>query len=114
MKDEYGIFITSEETAQHIIKTIVGCGCYIFPWTDGLGTQYDILVSLPVTEKELQRGMHDADLFIGIIGLGLWGFDIGGEKYSSYIAEKLNIAPQSPTTIELTKLISLLLNELEK
>lgn len=114
MKDEYGIFITSEETAQYIIKTIVDCGSLVFPWTDGLGTQYDILVSLPVTEKGLQQGMHDADLFVGIIGIGLFGFDTEGNKYATYIASKLGISQYSPTTIELTKLISLLLNELEK
>jgi len=114
MKNEYGIFITSEETAKYVIKTIVDCGSLVFPWTDGLGTQYDILVSLPVTEKGLLRGMNYSDLFIGIIGIGLWGFDIEGEKHSIYIAEKLNITIQSPTTLELTTLISLLLNELKK
>jgi len=114
MKNEYGIFITSEETAKYVIDTIVSTGSIIFPWTDGLGTQYDVLVSLPVTERFLQQGINDADLFIGIVGIGLFGFDTMGEKHSSYIAEKLNLPSQSPTTIELTKLISLLLIELEK
>lgn len=111
MHDDYGIFITSEETAQYIVKRIRKYGSIFLPWTDGQGSQLDLLFTLPYIESGVQRGLQHSEIIIGVSGASFFGFD-KEEKYVSYIAEKLHLPRESSTTELLTDFINLILKQL--
>lgn len=80
-------------------------------WTDGAGTQLDIVMALVAKQYgQLQRGQHmDTDLFVAVLGSGAFGFDVlGGEKkHASYVGEKLNLGREvTPTTQGLADLLN--------
>lgn len=108
LQDEYGEIINGTETYDEIRKRLFKGENVIIGWTDEEYTHFDILFSLRAYKPQnnyLQRGLRGNELFVSIIGLGVFGFDVGSQKSSGYIAEKLNIKGQ-PTIDKLGKLIN--------
>lgn len=107
-KDDYDEIINGENTYNKIVEKLMSGNSVIIGWTDEEYTHLDILFSIG-TYKEvnnlLQRGLRGKELFVSIIGIGAFGFDIHGEKSSGYISEKLQLYG-SPTIEKLTELIN--------
>lgn len=97
LQDEYGEIINGTETYDEIRKRLFKGENVIIGWTDEECTHFDILFSLRAYKPQnnyLQRGLRGNELFVSIIGLSAFGFDIDSSKHSGYIAEKLNIKEQ--------------------
>lgn len=118
-QDEYGTVVNSQQTYESLATTLIQKGQVIFAWTDGKGTQLDILLSYSPTQYgHLQRGMRSnasdyldylsySDLFVAISHFGMFGFLLNGvDKEPSYIGDKLNLDGDNETTQELAKLIN--------
>lgn len=76
----------------------------------------DILFTYNVYKEQgnyLQRGLRGNELFVSIISVGAFGFDINNsKKYPGYIGEKLNIRG-TITREKLTDLINGIIGELQ-
>lgn len=115
-QNEYGEIINGIETYKDIAKALFKDNA-IISWTDEDMTRLDILFSYKATRESgnyLQRGLRGNELFVSIIGLGAFGFNVeNGEKAPGYIAQKLNIKEE--TTVEkLGELINGIIKELNK
>lgn len=110
----YGEIINYENTYKDIAE-ILKEQSVIIGWNDDKYTHLDILFSCGAYKQSgnyLQRGLRGRELFVSIIGLGAFGFDINAnEKAPGYIAEKLNINGE-PTVEKLGELINGVIKEL--
>lgn len=112
-KDEYGEIINGNDTIIKISKRLKEGQSVIIGWTDEKYTHLDLLFNYK-SHKEgmLQRGLRGNELYVSIIGLGAFGFDVADrEIYKGYITEKLNIHGE-PTVNELAELINGIVKEL--
>ena len=113
---KYGEVINGNETYKDISEKLIS-GSVIIGWTDEGYTHLDILFNYKACRKignYLQRGLRGNELFVSIIGLGAFGFDVDkGEKAPGYIAEKLNLERQ-PTIDKLGELINGVIKEIVK
>lgn len=112
-KDEYGEIINGYDTVLEISKRLKEGQAVIIGWTDKEYTHLDLLFNYN-TYKEgmLQRGLRGSELYVSIISIGAFGFDVKDrEIHSGYISEKLNIHGE-PTTSKLTELINGIIKEL--
>lgn len=111
----YGEIINYENTYKDIAENLKREQNVIIGWTDEGYTHLDILFSCRAYKQlgnDLQRGIRGNELFVSIIGLGAFGFDINAnEKAPGYIAEKLNINGE-PTVEKLGELINGVIKEL--
>lgn len=94
-KDEYGEIINGYDTVKAISDKLKKGQAVIIGWTDEKYTHFDLLFNYN-THKEglLQRGLRGNELFVSVIGLGAFGFDVKAREediHSGYIAEKLNV-----------------------
>lgn len=94
--DSYGEFQNDITTYQFISHSLKVNGSVIVGWTDGNGTHYDILFSIPAGFPEfntLQGGLFSTYLFVSIMRVGAFGFKIAEDPTidSSYYAEKLGL-----------------------
>lgn len=115
-QDEYGEIINGEKTYKEIAHILRTGRSVIIGWTDEEYTHLDLLFSLSPYKQSsnyLQRGLRGInEVYVCIIGIGAFGFDIDGEKSSEYISEKLNIHGQ-PTVDKLTELINGIIKEIK-
>lgn len=115
-RDKYGEVINGNETYKDIAEELIS-GSVIIGWTDEKHTHIDILFNYKACREVgnyLQRGLRGNELFVSIIGLGAFGFDVDKrEKAPGYIAEKLNLKGQ-PTTDKLGELINGVIKEIVK
>lgn len=106
-QDKYGEIINGTNTYSEIAKKLLEGQSIIIGWTDEKCTHLDLLFNYN-TYKEgmLQRGLRGTELYISIISIGAFGFDINNsDKAEGYISEKLNIYGE-PTITKLTELIN--------
>ena len=115
-KEEYGEIVNGKDTYKEIANKLKIGQALIIGWTDEDSTHFDILFTYRVykeTENYLQRGLRGNELFISIIGLGSFGFDVNNPKKSpGYIGEKLNVTGDI-TKKKLADLINGVIEELE-
>lgn len=115
-RDKYGEIINGQDTYKTIADKLKIGKSVIIGWTDEECTHLDILFTGGAYKEYsnyLQRGLRGNELYVSIISIGTFGFDISGEKSSGYIEEKLNIHGQ-PTIDKLTELINEIIKELKK
>ena len=111
--DNYGEIINGSYTYEGIATKLKEGESVIIGWTDEGYTHLDLLFNYK-TYKEgmLQRGLRGNELYVSIIGLGAFGFDVKDrEIHEGYISEKLNIHGE-PTISKLTELINEVIKEL--
>jgi len=95
--DEYKTIINDQENYKDIAKQLVeGEGAVLFAWTDGQGTQFDILLAIcpdVIFENDIliQGGVKSSDLFVSVMRIGSFGFNLDTESHPNYYAEKLGI-----------------------
>lgn len=104
-KDEYGEIINGYDTVKTIADKLKKGQAVIIGWTDEEYTHYDLVFNYN-TYKEgmLQRGLRGNELFVSVIGLGAFGFDVKERTeniHSGYIAEKLNVSGEADKLGEL-------------
>ena len=113
--DVYGDVINDEHTYKDIAENLKREQNVIIGWSDEKYTHLDILFSYRAYKQlgnYLQRGLRGNELFVSIIGLGAFGFDINtNQKAPGYIAEKLNLTGH-PTVDKIGELINGVINEL--
>ena len=114
-QDKYGEIVNGINTYKEIAHLLKLGRSIIIGWTDEKFTHLDLLFSLSpykYPSNYLQRGLRGTnELYVSIIGLGAFGFDIDSEKHSGYIGEKLNIQGQ-PVVDKLAELINGIIKEL--
>ncbi|MGH7249527.1 MAG: hypothetical protein ACREGC_00990 [Minisyncoccia bacterium] len=106
--DKYDEIINGEFTYNQIADILKqGESCFV-GWTDQAGTHLDILFTLKPQDfgNNVQGGLTPSrDLFISIMRMGAFGFEIGDtDTHSSYYGEKLRIT--GTTADELAHLIN--------
>lgn len=114
-KDEYDEIINGENTYKEIANRLKQGQAVIIGWTDERSTHLDILFTYHIYKEygnHLQRGLRGNELFISIISIGAFGFDVNNEKYPGYIGEKLNLIGE-PTCEKLAELINGIMKELQ-
>jgi hypothetical protein len=106
-KDNYSEIINGEDTYREIANHLKEGKSVFIGWTDNEMTHYDILFTYKevISEGCHQRGMRAGDLFVSIIGIGAFGFNLG-EKAPGYIAEKLFHGRYDETVDKITELIN--------
>lgn len=105
--DDYGEIINGPYTYKGIANRLKEGESVIIGWTDEEYTHLDLLFNFK-TYKEgmLQRGLRGNELFVSIIGLSAFGFDVKDrEIHEGYISQKLNIHGE-PTVSKLAELIN--------
>lgn len=113
-RDKYGEIINGNVTYKEISNILQNKEATIIGWTDEEYTHLDILFKLgahKLSNNILQRGLRGNELFVSIMSIGSFGFDIDRQKSSGYISEKLNIHGQ-PTVDKLAELINGIIKEL--
>lgn len=112
-KDEYGEITNGYKTVTEIAEKLKQGQAVIIGWTDEEYTHLDLLFNYN-TYKEgmLQRGLRGNELYVSIMSIGAFGFDVKErEIHSGYILEKLNIHAE-PTMSKLAELINGIIKEL--
>ena len=94
-------------TYQTIAKTLLSGFDALVGWTDCRGTHLDVYFSLNNTIQYgcEQRGINVDYLLVGVVGIGFFGFQVSGKKFTQYVSEKLNM-DDNETTEALTELIN--------
>lgn len=107
-RDEYGTVLNAPETFEAIAKNIRGGFSVLIAWTDEEGTQFDILFARhPITNGPVQGGIQSSDLFVSIMRIGAFGFDISNtDTHPSYYAEKLHLRSGGLSCDKLAELIN--------
>ncbi len=106
--DEYDEVVNCLETYMGVASLIKQQGACLIGWTDGLGTHYDILFSLPRCRQGMvQGGLKWDDLFVSIMRIGAFGFDVENENtHFGYYAEKLGIGSRNETAEKVGEFIN--------
>lgn len=115
-RDKYGVVINTKENCKSIAKIVLENGSILISWTDGLGSQLDILFTLlfypPIGNP--QGGIQSNYLFISIMRMGAFGFGVEDAKTTGgYYSEKLGIK-SGATANKLADLINGVRKELSK
>lgn len=115
-RDIYDEIINGKNTYKEIANRLKQGQAVIIGWADEEYTHLDILFTYNIYKEFgnfLQRGLRGNELFISIIGIGAFGFDVNNnEKYPGYIKEKLNLTGE-PTCEKLAELINGIMKELQ-
>lgn len=112
-KDKYGEIINGYNTVAEIASKLKDGQSVIIGWTDERYTHLDLLFNYRTHKSGmLQRGLRGNELFVSIISIGSFGFDVSDrETHKGYISEKLNISGE-PTISKLAELINGIKKEL--
>ena len=112
-KDKYEEIINGNKTYLEIADALKAGTSVIIGWTDERYTHLDLLFNyMAYREGMLQRGLRGNELYVSIISLGAFGFDVKDrEIHEGYISEKLNIHGE-PTVSKLAELINGIIKEL--
>jgi hypothetical protein len=95
--DEYGTILNGEDTIQEIALALATDGLALIPWTDEHGTQLDILFAwrpalCSPSSSLVQRGIRPTDLFVSIMSLGAFGFELDhDDTHAGYYGEKFRL-----------------------
>ena len=116
--NQYDETINGKDTFTEIADKLVLGEAVIIGWTDEETTHYDIFFKLRAYRwfgiNTLQSGIKQTDLFIGIIGHGLFGFKTDDIKSYDYIAEKLRLHGEKKHLKKVAELINGIVLELKK
>jgi len=120
-EDSYGTIVNGEniDTFEWAAEMLSTFGSVIFAWTDQEGTQLDILLTYktgfsPSNISLLQDGVRHNDLFVSIMRMGSFGFEIShDDTFPSYYAEKLGLGGEA-TAEKLAVLLNGIKRELVK
>ena len=114
-KDQYGETINGKNTYKEIADRLIKGQSVIVGWTDEKNTHLDILFTYRVYKEKgnyLQRGLRGNELFVSIMSIGAFGFDIDNSKKApGYIGEKLGLN-NCPTIEKLAELINEVIKEI--
>lgn len=120
-QDEYGTVLNSPSTYKYIAHILNEMGSILIAWTDQRGTQLDIMFTkfqVPMLQKvgPVQGGLLGNDLFVSIMRMGAFGFEIDHDNtFAGYYEEKLAMRISLGSTAdELAKLINGVKKELLK
>jgi len=111
--DAYYVVENSTETYKEISDILQDKKSLFFSWTDGVGTMFDILMTVHPNTLEnnsmhFQAGRRSSDLFVAVMGVGAETF-VGRERkeplHPNYISEKLGVG-SGKTGEKLGELIS--------
>ena len=111
--NNYGEIINGAYSYKEVADRLNKGESVIIGWTDEKYTHLDLLFNYK-TYKEglLQKGLRGNELFVSIISIGAFGFDVKNrEIHKGYISEKLNIHGE-PTVSKLGELINGIIKEL--
>ena len=88
----------------------------IIAWTDGHGSQFDILFSYrALPDGPIQGGLKpNNDLFVSIMRRGAFAFSTDRQSVPGYYAEKLNMSQEGVTIEALAELLNGVRRELGK
>ena len=113
--DEYGEIINGELTYKTISNKLLVKGDCLIGWSNESGLHFDILFMYQTTfaGANIQGGIRPTDLFISVMRIGSFGFQIDNHKSPKYIAEKLSIYGKS-TAEKLTELINGVIGQMIK
>jgi len=113
IENKYGEVINDINTYKEIAKRLKDKMDVIIGWTDERFDHRDIYFSLGNTIKygELQRGIKETDLFVGIVDWSFYGFKADSTKHQNYIFEKLRLT-ENYTNIKIAELINGIIAEL--
>lgn len=77
MCDEYGEVINHQQTFEELARILKKKGAVVFGWSDREGTHFDVVLTLQPTQFGLLQGGQrgSTDLFVGVRGMGCFGFD---------------------------------------
>ena len=115
-QDTYGEILNGEETYKEIAGLLLKNKSILVGWTDQKGSHFDILFVLnpEFFGTNIQGGLRQDDLFVGVMRRGIFGFIIKDEDtHYGYIGEKLNMR-SNITTEKLAELINGVKKELVK
>lgn len=107
--DTYGEVINGEDTYRNIAQYLKLGQPVLIGWTDEQSTHFDILFTLgaKVIGANIQGGVRGTDLFISIMRLGAFGFEIEHTATSGgYYAEKLSSYIGTTTSEKLAELFN--------
>lgn len=93
-QDQYEVVTNSEDTYNAVAACLRDHGSVIIAWTDGEGTQFDILFTLkPLQCGPVQGGIRGpSDLFVSIMRIGAFAFELGeSDTHPAYYAEKIGV-----------------------
>lgn len=110
--DDYGEVLNDPETYDGIAEGLRQGLSVFVGWTDGHMSHFDILFTKrPLGVGHFQRGIHTSDLFVSIMGIGAFGFEIENEDtHWGYIDGKFDNF-FGPTT---GPIVATLINEVKK
>ena len=115
-KDKYNEIINGNNTYKEIANKLKSGQAVIIGWTDERSTHLDILFTYNIYREYgnyLQRGLRGNELFVSIMSIGSFGFDLNNNvKSSGYIKGKLNLTGE-PTCEKLAELINEIIQELQ-
>lgn len=89
--DSWGEVVNGDATYDEIASQLNSGKAVLIGWTDGEGTHFDILFTRnPVGIGNYQGGVRRSDLFVSIMRVGSFGFEVNGlVKFPGYIEEKM-------------------------
>lgn len=113
--DNYDEIINDKDTYKEIVKQLKEHTDVLIGWTDGAYDHRDIFFSLGNTTKygNIQRGIKQTDLFVGIVDFSFFGFKTDDVKHYSYILEKLRL-DNNDTNLKIAELINGIIEELKE
>lgn len=111
--DNFGEVRNGKHTYDLIANYLLNNRSVIIGWTDEKYTHLDLLFNyVPFKQGMLQRGLKGNELYVSIIGIGSFGFNVSNsDKAAGYISEKLNINGE-PTVNKLAELINEIIRRL--
>lgn len=110
--DKYGEIINAPETYKAIATVLGITGSCLIGWTDEEATHFDILFNyqiggIPTFAGQMQGGIQATDLFISIMRIGCFGFEVKNEDtYWTYYNEKLGYHLGETTGKKIAELIN--------
>lgn len=90
-RDRWNEILNGERTYTAIANELAANGTVFIGWTDGLHSHFDILMTAHVTlpQGHFQRGINPRDLFVSIMSVGAFGFEIlDADVDGGYVDEK--------------------------
>lgn len=115
-QEEYGEVINDKETYEEIAELLLVDKPVLIGWTDQEGTHLDIIFILNpmIFGSNIQGGLRQRDLFVGIMRFGIFGFEINDDDtHYGYIGEKLGMG-NNVTAKKLAELINGVKKEIKK
>lgn len=106
-KEQYGETINGKNTYKEIADRLIKGQAVIIGWTDEEYTHFDILFTYKVYKEigsYLQRGLRGNELFVSIMSIGAFGFDVNNSKKISWIYRRKTRLKQLPYNRKISRI----------